>query len=104
MLVKKLNLRKVFFEDYNIIKNILAQLKEGKNYKKPIRTYSRRSTILPIMVGFTMEVHNGRKFKSLFIKEGMIGYKLGEFVPTRVYPKHPDLRKDKQQQQRGGKR
>ena len=75
-------------------------LKEGR--KMPIRTWSRRSMVLPIMVGFTFEVHTGKAFKTLNITEKMIGYKLGDFVPTRVYPKHPDLKKSKQTQ--GAKR
>ena len=55
------------------------------------------STFLILKVGFTFEVHNGKSFKTLNITDQMIGYKLGEFVPTRVYPKHPDLKKNKQQ-------
>jgi len=56
--------------------------------KKPIKTWSRRSTILPDFVGYTMLIHNGRKFIPLFITENTVGHKLGEFAPTRFFRKH----------------
>ncbi|OGN61401.1 MAG: 30S ribosomal protein S19 [Chlamydiae bacterium RIFCSPHIGHO2_12_FULL_49_11] len=55
--------------------------------KQPIKTWSRRSTIVPEMVGMTFEVHNGKKFLSVFVSENMVGHKLGEFSPTRIYRK-----------------
>ena len=56
--------------------------------KKPIKTWSRRSTVIPEFVGYTMLVHNGRKFIPVFITEDMVGHKLGEFAPTRTFRKH----------------
>jgi small subunit ribosomal protein S19 len=62
------------------------QNKGGK--KNPIKTWSRRSMILPEMVGHTFEVHNGRKFISVFVSENMVGHRLGEFSPTRLFKGH----------------
>jgi small subunit ribosomal protein S19 len=56
--------------------------------KKPIRTWSRRSTIIPEMVGHTLAVHNGKKFVPVYITENMVGHKLGEFAPTRTFRGH----------------
>jgi small subunit ribosomal protein S19 len=59
-----------------------------RNEKKVVRTWSRRSTILPDMVGHTIAVHNGRKFIPVYITEQMVGHKLGEFAPTRTFKGH----------------
>lgn len=59
-----------------------------KNEKKVIRTWSRRSTILPEFVGHTIAVHNGKKFIPVYITENMVGHKLGEFSPTRMFRGH----------------
>jgi len=56
--------------------------------RKPIKTWSRRSTIVPDFVGLTFSIHNGRSFVSVFITENMVGHKLGEFAPTRTFRKH----------------
>ena len=56
--------------------------------KKPIRTWSRRSTILPDFVGLTIAVHNGKQHVPVFVNENMVGHKLGEFAPTRTYTGH----------------
>ena len=56
--------------------------------KKPIKTWSRRSTIVPDFVGHTFLVHNGKVFSSVFVTENMVGHKLGEFSPTRIFKKH----------------
>ena len=56
--------------------------------KKPIKTWSRRSTITPDFVGLTMSVYNGRKFIPVYVTENMVGHKLGEFSPTRTFRKH----------------
>jgi small subunit ribosomal protein S19 len=61
--------------------------------KKPIKTWSRRSTILPEAVGVTFAVHNGRKFVPVFVTENMVGHKLGEFAPTRTFHSHAGDRK-----------
>jgi small subunit ribosomal protein S19 len=59
-----------------------------KNEKKVVRTWSRRSTILPEFIGHTLAVHNGRKFIPVYITENMVGHKLGEFSPTRTFKGH----------------
>jgi small subunit ribosomal protein S19 len=61
--------------------------------KKVIKTWSRRSTIIPDMVGLTFAVHNGRKFLPVFVTENMVGHKLGEFSPTRTFHGHSGDRK-----------
>jgi len=63
------------------------------NEKRPIRTWSRRSMILPDMVGLTIAVYNGRQHVPVFINEDMVGHKLGEFAPTRTYRGHAADRK-----------
>lgn len=74
------------FVDDHLMKKVLAA-KEAKN-NKPIKTWSRRSTILPEMIGLTMSVHNGRQHVPVYITENHIGYKLGEFAPTRTFRGH----------------
>jgi len=58
------------------------------NSKKPIKTWSRRSTVTPDFVGHTFNVHNGKTFIPVFVTENMVGHKLGEFSPTRIFKKH----------------
>jgi small subunit ribosomal protein S19 len=65
--------------------------------KKPIRTWSRRSTVTPDMVGLTVAVHNGHKFIPVFLTENMVGHKLGEFSPTRTFRGHPGIKSAKSQ-------
>ena len=60
------------------------------NEKRVIKTWSRRSTIIPEMVGHTIAVHDGRKHVPVFVSEAMVGHKLGEFAPTRTYRGHAD--------------
>jgi len=60
----------------------------SRNEKKVLRTWSRRSTIIPEMVGHTIAVHNGKKFIPVYITENMVGHKLGEFSPTRTFKGH----------------
>ena len=60
----------------------------ASNEKKVVRTWSRRSTILPEFVGYTIAVHNGKKFIPVYVTENMVGHKLGEFSPTRVFKGH----------------
>lgn len=67
----------------------------AKNDKKPIKTWSRRSTILPEFVGLTFAVHNGKKFVPVFVTENMVGHKMGEFAPTRTYLGHGADKKGK---------
>ncbi|HUU35514.1 MAG TPA: 30S ribosomal protein S19, partial [Vicinamibacterales bacterium] len=56
--------------------------------RRPIKTWSRRSTIIPEMVGYTIAVHNGRRFVPVYVSENMVGHKLGEFSPTRQFKGH----------------
>jgi len=61
--------------------------------RKPIKTWSRRSTVTPDFIGLTFMVHNGRTFQTVYITEDMVGHKLGEFSPTRVFRKHGGVKK-----------
>ncbi|GAA8022614.1 30S ribosomal protein S19 [Helicobacter pylori] len=74
-----------FIDDHLMKKTLKA--KEGKD-NRPIKTWSRRGTILPEMIGFTYNVHNGRVFVPVYITENHVGYKLGEFAPTRTFKGH----------------
>lgn len=65
------------------------------NQKKVIKTWARSSTITPDFVGHTFAVHNGNKFIPVYIQEAMVGHKLGEFAPTRVFRGHPGLKSEK---------
>ena len=76
-----------YFVDSYLMKKV-KEVKAG-GCKKRIKTWSRRSTIYPEFVDCTFEVHNGRTFIPVFIKDSMIGHKLGEFAPTRTFKKHP---------------
>ena len=67
----------------------------AKNDKKPVKTWSRRSTIIPDFVGLTFAVHNGKKFVPVFVTENMVGHKMGEFAPTRTYYGHGADKKGK---------
>ncbi len=80
------SIKKGPFVDDHLMKKVLAA-KDEKS-KKPIKTWSRRSTILPEMIGLTLNVHNGRQFVPVYITENHIGYKLGEFAPTRTFKGH----------------
>tara|TARA_B100001027_G_scaffold118388_1_gene81735 strand:+ start:176 stop:451 length:276 start_codon:yes stop_codon:yes gene_type:complete len=81
------------FVDGHLIKKVQNQLKESN--KKPIKTWSRRSTILPQFVGITFNVYNGKKFIPVLITEEMVGQKLGEYAPTRTYYGHTADKKTK---------
>ncbi|MDH5657093.1 MAG: 30S ribosomal protein S19 [Spirochaetia bacterium] len=67
----------------------------SENVKKPFKSWSRRSTIFPDMIGHTILLHNGQKFIPVFINENMVGHKLGEFAATRTYRGHTSLDKKK---------
>lgn len=71
---------------YHLIEKIERANKSGD--KKMIKTWSRRSVIIPEMVGFTIAVHNGKKHIPIYVTENMVGYKLGEFAPTRTFKGH----------------
>ncbi|BDQ35298.1 30S ribosomal protein S19 [Pseudodesulfovibrio portus] len=80
------SLKKGPFLDGHLIKKIQVASESGD--RRVIKTWSRRSTIVPEMVGMTFAVHNGRKFIPVFVTENMVGHKLGEFSPTRTYFGH----------------
>lgn len=87
------SLKKGPFVDPKLFKKVSAA--QGTRSNQVIKTWSRRSTILPEMVGITLAVHNGRKFLPVFVTENMVGHKLGEFSPTRTYYGHAADRKSK---------
>lgn len=74
-----------------LVKKVQSQ-KADKNYI-PIKTWARACTIIPDFVGHTFMIHNGKIFIKLFVTEDMVGHKLGEFAPTRIFRGHPGLRK-----------
>jgi small subunit ribosomal protein S19 len=80
------SLKKGPFVDGHLIKKV--ELLNRRFEKKVIKTWSRRSTIVPEMVGHTIAVHNGKKFIPVYITENMVGHKLGEFSPTRMFKGH----------------
>ncbi len=92
------SLKKGPFIDLHLIKKVETALE--KNDKRPIKTWSRRSMIMPEMVGLTIAVHNGRAHVPVFVTEEMVGHKLGEFSATRTYKGHVVDKKAKS----GGKR
>lgn len=80
------SIKKGPFVDEHLLKKVQVQTKTGD--KNPIKTWSRRSTVIPDMVGLTFLVHNGRKFVPVYVTENMVGHKLGEFSPTRLFHGH----------------
>lgn len=80
------SLKKGPFVDEKLLRKVAKAKQSGD--KKPIKTWSRDSMIVPEMVGFNFAVHNGKNHVSVFVVENMVGHKLGEFVPTRKFYKH----------------
>ena len=80
------NSRSKFGVEQHLLEKIDKMAESG--VKKPIKTWSRRSTIIPDFVGHTFLVHNGKMFSSVFVTENMVGHKLGEFSPTRAFRTH----------------
>jgi small subunit ribosomal protein S19 len=80
------SLKKGPFVDVPLLEKV--EVMNRSNDKKVIKTWSRRSTVVPEMVGHTIAVHNGRKFIPVYITENMVGHKLGEFAPTRQFKGH----------------
>jgi small subunit ribosomal protein S19 len=80
------SLKKGPFIDYKLEKRVLDMNESGK--KSVLKTWSRRSLISPDLVGHTVAVHNGNKFIPVYITENMVGHKLGEFAPTRIFRGH----------------
>lgn len=87
------SLKKGPYVEQHLIKKVL-EAKKSKS-TKVIKTWSRRSTILPEMVGITFAIHNGNKFIPVFVSENMVGHKLGEFSPTRTFWGHAGDKKAK---------
>jgi small subunit ribosomal protein S19 len=87
------SIKKGPFVDHHLIKKVDAAVEN--NDKRPIKTWSRRSMILPEMVGLTISVHNGRDHMPIYISENMVGHKLGEFAVTRTFRGHAADKKSK---------
>jgi small subunit ribosomal protein S19 len=87
------SLKKGPFIDGSLMKKVTESQESRSN--RVIKTWSRRSTIVPEMVGLTIAVHNGRKFIPVFVSENMVGHKLGEFSPTRTFHGHSGDKKSK---------
>lgn len=85
------SIKKGPFIDYHLMEKVDKAVQTGD--KRVIKTWSRRSTITPDMVGMTIAVHDGRKHIPVFITENMVGHKLGEFAMTRTFRTHPDKKK-----------
>ncbi len=87
------SIKKGAFVDEHLMKKVEAMNRERD--KKVIKTWSRRSTVTPDMVGHTLAVHNGRKFVPVYISENMVGHKLGEFALTRTFKGHSGKKVEK---------
>jgi small subunit ribosomal protein S19 len=87
------SLKKGPYIDQKLQKKVEALNKA--NQKKVVKTWARACTIIPDFVGHTFAVHNGNKFIPVYIQEAMVGHKLGEFAPTRIFRGHPGLRSEK---------
>lgn len=87
------SLKKGPFIDAHLQKKV--EVATASNDRRVVKTWSRRSTILPEMVGMTFAVHNGKKFVPVFVTENMVGHKLGEFSPTRTFHGHAADKKAK---------
>lgn len=87
------SLKKGPFIDEKLLRHVTMAAESRSS--KVVKTWSRRSTIIPEMVGLTLAVHNGRKFIPVFVTENMVGHKLGEFSPTRTYYGHAADKKSK---------
>ncbi len=86
------SLKKGPYVDQKLLDKVLKANEAGG--KKVIKTWARRSTISPEMIGVTFAVHNGKKFVPVFVTENMVGHKLGEFAPTRIFKGHGDHKKE----------
>ena len=86
------SIKKGPFIDSHLLKKVQNA---GEDSRQVIQTWSRRSTIIPEMVGMTFAVHNGRKFIPVYVTENMVDHILGEFAPTRTFSTHPGLKKGK---------
>ncbi len=87
------SLKKGAFVDEHLTKKIDMMQRTGQ--RQPIKTWSRRSTVVPDFVGYTIAVHDGRKHIPVFVTENMVGHKLGEFAPSRIFRKHGGVKAKK---------
>ncbi|MBF0532115.1 MAG: 30S ribosomal protein S19 [Candidatus Omnitrophica bacterium] len=87
------SLKKGPYVEPTLIKKFEAMVKSGQ--KQPIKTWSRRSTVTPEFVGFSFAIHDGKKHVPVFITENMVGHKLGEFAPTRIFKAHGGVKAKK---------
>jgi small subunit ribosomal protein S19 len=87
------SLKKGPFVDEHLLEKLERMRKGG--IKQPIKTWSRRSTVIPDFVGYTVAVHDGRKHIPIFVTENMVGHKFGEFAPTRTFRKHGGVKAKK---------
>ncbi|MCI7699577.1 MAG: 30S ribosomal protein S19 [Akkermansia sp.] len=87
------SLKKGPFVSQPLLDKVDAQLQSGD--RKPIKTWSRASMVIPDFVGLTFLVHNGKSFATVYVTENMVGHKLGEFAPTRIFKSHGGLGKKK---------
>ena len=87
------SIKKGPFIDHHLLRKV--EQARATNDKRPIKTWSRRSMIIPDMVGMTIAVHNGRQHMPVYVNENMVGHKLGEFAPTRIFRGHAAGRKSK---------
>lgn len=87
------SIKKGPFVDHHLLDKVAESSKSGS--KKPIKTWSRRSMILPEMIGLTIAIHNGRLHVPVLVSDNMVGHKLGEFAPTRTYKGHQADKKSK---------
>ncbi len=87
------SIKKGPFVDHHLLKKVVDSVSAGN--KRPIKTWSRRSMVLPEMIGLTIAVHNGRQHVPVLVSDNMVGHKLGEFAPTRTYKGHQADKKSK---------
>ena len=80
------SIKKGPFVDHHLLNKVLESSQSGN--KRPIKTWSRRSMILPEMIGLTIAIHNGRQHVPVLVSDNMVGHKLGEFAPTRLFHSH----------------
>lgn len=87
------SIKKGPFIDHHLLKKTFDAIQNGS--KKPIKTWSRRSMIIPEMIGLTLAIHNGKQHIPVLVSDNMVGHKLGEFAPTRTYKGHQADKKTK---------
>lgn len=87
------SIKKGPFVDHHLLKKVMEISQTGS--KKPLKTWSRRSMVIPEMIGLTLAIHNGKQHIPVLVSDNMVGHKLGEFAPTRTYKGHQADKKSK---------